>query len=164
LPYSAYTDQMCATDPTTGLNNVCYWTVPSANPYRLLSYTQYKNYDIGSHEGTSSYTAYDVTFNKQYANRWSFLSGFGLYLVHPNTTNPLNPNQAYTASQNDLPAWTPTFKMNGTYQLPDMPAFLPGAMHKAFGGFVWSGTFTTQKGDWYGRSAQVKDVLGTTDT
>ncbi len=110
------------------------------------------------------YTAYDVTFNKQYANKWSFLTGVGMYLVHPNTVNAPTPNATLSNSQNDLSAWTPTFKMNATYELPAIPAFLPGALHKGLGGFLWSTTFTSQKGDWYGRSAQVKDALGTTDT
>ena len=164
LPASAYTDVVCGTDPITHLQNVCAYTVPTSNPNRLVSYTLYKNYDLKTHEGQSSYTAYDVTFNKQYANRWSFLTGFGLYLVHPNTANPMFPTQVLTNSQNDLASWTPSFKMNGAYELPAIPAFLPGALHKGFGGFVWSGTFTSQKGDWYGRSAQVKDLLGTTET
>jgi hypothetical protein len=149
LPYSAYSDVRCAVDPVTGSQDVCYYTVPTTNPNRLLTDVNYVGYNKDTHEGQSAYTAYDVTFNKQYSNRWSFLAGFGIDLIHPNTANPRTPNAAIAAPQSDLASWNPSFKMNGTYELP--------------AGLVWSSTFTSQSGDWYSRSVNVKDALGTTD-
>src|SRR5262249_15690749 len=74
LPYSAYTDIRCVTDPgRDGITNtsddnpngpVCTYSIPSSNPNRSITNVTFANY--GSHEGMSSFTSYDVTFNKNY--------------------------------------------------------------------------------------------------
>ncbi len=45
LPYNAYSVQTCAADSGaggTGATDVCYWSIPSANPNRLLTDTVYR--------------------------------------------------------------------------------------------------------------------------
>ncbi len=163
LPYSSYTDVRCGVDPgrdgktgTADDGQVCAWSVPSSNPNRTLVNNLYKEVDTNSHENQSEYTAYEVTLNKQYSNKWSFLAGITVDLGRVGTPNAINPNQtAYgyntgSSSVGTLPVWSNSFKMNGTYQFPL--------------GLLYASTLTTQSGDWYNRTAQVKNALGTTVT
>lgn len=167
LPYSAYTDVRSGVDrgrdgiAGTADDGVVYaWSVPASNRNRTVVNRLFTNFDMKTHEGQNAFTAYEVTFNKQYSNNWSFLAGYTFDLQHPGTPNPLNPNHllyGYTTvpfgtSPNNagawtLPAWSNSFKMNGTYQLPL--------------GIMYASTLTTQSGDWYNRTAQVTNALGT---
>jgi hypothetical protein len=104
----------------------------------------FTNYDMDKHEGSNSYTAYEATFNKNVSNGWSMLAGVTLDLAHVNNAFPLNPNQDYYNWQ--LPVWSNSFKLSGTYQLPF--------------GMVYAATLTTQSGDWFNRTAQVTNALG----
>lgn len=168
LPYGAYTDVRSAVDrgrdgiTGTADDRVVYaWSVPANNSNRTAVNRLFANYDLKANEGASSYTAYEVTLSKQYSDKWSFLSGYTLDLQHPGTPNPLNPNHllyGYTtvpfgttpsnAGTWTLPTWSSSFKVNGTYQLPF--------------GVMYASTLTAQSGDWYNRTAQVTNALGTT--
>jgi hypothetical protein len=155
LPYSAYTDLVSGVDRgrdglmNTADDGVVYaWSVPAANPNRTVVNRLFTNYDMETGEGQASFTAYELTLNKQYSDRWSFLAGYTFDLQHLGRANPLNPNQElYTWT---IPTWSNSFKLNGTYELPF--------------GIVYAGTLTTQSGDWFTRSAQVRNALGSTVT
>ncbi len=155
LPYSAYSDVRCAVDPgrdgktgTPDDGSVCAWSVPSGNPNRLVTNKLFSNVDLSKNEGQNSYTAYDVTFNKNFSKGWSFLAGFTTDLGHVSNNFPLNPNQDKYNWQ--LPVWSNVFKMSGTYQLPF--------------GLVYGATLSSQSGDWYNRTAQVTNALNSTVT
>jgi len=172
LPFSAYTQETCVADPgrdglgdTPGLAPVCTYAVPdgthtpgiAANPNRLVVNNLYVNYNLSTHEGQATYTGYDFTFNKNYANKWSFLAGYGLSLAHAAEPNAITPDQLLYFHNQTLTTWRNAIKMSGQYGLPDIPYF-PG--HK-LGGVQWSSTYTAQSGDWYDRTADVTNALGT---
>jgi hypothetical protein len=160
-PFSAYTDIRCAADPLISTNSVCTYSVPSNFPNRTAVNQLFTNYDLSKNEGQAMYSAYDFTFNKNFSNKWSLLAGYGVDLAHPNTSNPLTPDQMLFNSQSDLPTWSQSFKMNGIYELPSIPLLFHDASVK---GFMWSSSFTAQSGDWYSRTANVTNTLGTVVT
>ncbi len=187
-PYSTYTAQTCVPDPgrdgvlsiadggptlnpKTGLANnstddnptgpVCTTTVPVANTNFNLTNVLYQDYNRSLHEDESAATYFNLTFNKNYANKWSFVADFGESFSRATSAIPLTPDQMMYNHTGDFPTWNQTFKMNGTYELPKLPLFIG---HRSLGGFMWASTFTSQSGAWYGRSAQVTDVRGTTAT
>jgi Carboxypeptidase regulatory-like domain len=153
LPYDAYTDVRSGVDPgrdgitgTADDGEVFAWSIPASNPNRTTIDRLFTNYDLSKNEGGNSYTAYEVTFNKAFSDKWSLLTAYTLDLGHVNNAFPLNPNQAYYNWQ--LPVWSNSFKMNGTYELPY--------------GLIYAATLTTQSGDWYNRTAQVRNALNST--
>jgi len=163
LPYSAYTDVRCATDPGrdgvvgTADDNlhgpVCTYSVPSSNTNRSTTNVTFANY--GSNEGLSSYTSYDFTFNKNNSNGWSFLAGYSISLAHQGVQNPQTPDQMLYGANFVLASWSQTMHLNGTYAIPLFK-------DKWYGGLQWSSTFSIQNGDWLDRLAQVTNALGTT--
>jgi hypothetical protein len=170
LPYSAYTDirtgtdpgrdgKICsATNPCSGSVNwdadnnpngpLVVYSIPSSNPNRTVVNRLFTNYDTDRHEGQNAYTAYEATFNKNVSNGWSMLAGFTVDLAHVSNAFPLNPNQAVYNWQ--LPVWSNSFKLSGTYQLPL--------------GMIYASTLTTQSGDWFNRTAQVTNALNSAVT
>jgi hypothetical protein len=155
LPYSAYSDIRCGVDPgrdgkanTSDDGQVCAWSIPSTNPDRTVVDRLFTNVDLSTNEGQNSYTAYEVTFNKNFSKGWSLLAGFSADLAHASTNIPLNPNQAQYNWQ--LPVWSNAFKLSGTYQLPF--------------GLVYGATLSTQSGDWFNRTAQIRNALNSTVT
>ena len=155
LPYSAYTDVRNAADPgrdgkagTSDDRVVSVWSVPSNNPNRTVVNRLFTNYDMKSHEGSANYTAFETTFNKNVSQGWSVLAGITIDMGHVNSAIPLNPNQAIYNWQ--LPVWSNSFKLSGTYQLPY--------------GAMYASTLTTQSGDWYNRQAQVTNALNASVT
>jgi hypothetical protein len=150
LPYEAYTDIRSAADRgrdgiagTSDDSRVYVWSVPQSNPNRTVVNRLFTNVDMDKGEGKNAYTAYEVTFNRNFAQGWSFLAGFTLDLAHVNNNFPLNPNQAFYNWQ--LPVWSNSLKMSGTYELPL--------------GLMYGSTLTTQSGDWFNRQAQVTNAL-----
>jgi len=165
LPYEQYTEVRSGVDrgrdgiAGTADDGVIYaWSVAATNPNRTAVNKLFTNVDLDSHENVSSYTAYEVTFNKQVSDKWSFLAGYTIDLQHPGNPNALNPNHVLygfaTAANGPgswtLPTWSNSLKMSGTYDLPF--------------GLLYGATLTSQSGDWYTRTAQVANALGTTLT
>jgi hypothetical protein len=153
-PFEAYTD--VRSGPDIGRDNVAgtsddgpavyTWSVPRTYPTFGEVNTLVVNNRDG--EGVDQYTAYEMTFNKQYAEGWSFLGSYTLSMRHENSTDALTPNALYYRF--DLPIWDHAVKMNGTYELPF--------------GFMWGSTWTSQSGNWYGRSVRVRNALGSNQT
>ncbi len=186
-PYEAYTSITSADDPgrdgklgTSDDNpygRIFYYSVPDSyvNPAsratRLSPTNQtWVNVDRGSNEGVSHYTGYNVDFNKNYSNKWQMLVGYAISLAHGGNTNPLTPNaRLYPNSMaQSLPGhnkawdvtWHHSLKMSGQYGLPDVPLLFGYKL----AGVSWSSTFTAQTGEWYGRSAEVRDVRNQTQS
>jgi len=165
-PYSSYTDIRCAVDPGPDAKlgtaddgaNVCTYSVPLSNANRTVTDILYAK--AGANEGVSGYTAFNVTFNKQFSNKWSFLAGYGVDLGHPGFYNALTPNDTLYQATAGLTTWSQSWKMNGTYDLPSIPLF----RGHSFAGLKWSSVYTAQSGDWYSRSFDVKDAAGNTQT
>jgi len=164
LPMSAYSQETCVADPgrdgltdTPGLAPVCTYNVPTTNPNRTVTNVLFKNYNLSTNEGTAAYTGYDFTFSKNYANRWSFLAGYGLSFARAAEPNPITPDQLLYFGNQVLGTWRNAIKMSGQYGLPDVPYW---SGHK-IGGIQWSSTYTAQSGDWYDRTADVTNGLGT---
>jgi hypothetical protein len=154
-PYDSYTDLRFYADPgpdgVTGNGDdpgktIYAWSVPRTYPTQGQTNDLYVNLRPG--EGKDQYTAYEVTFNKQRSNKWSFLGSYGIDLSHESGNDPITPNAAMY--QWDLPEWRQEVKLNGTYELP--------------AGFMWGSTYTAQTGDWYGRTVQVRDALNSNVT
>jgi hypothetical protein len=167
-PLSAYSDVKCATDPGrdgvigTADDNpngpICAYSIPTANPNRLITNNLYKNYAPG--EGTAQYTSYDFLFNKNYSNGWQFLAGYDVSFARAATANPINPNQILYNHNSDLGTWRNAIKMSGLYGVPGIPYFKG---HK-LNGVQWSSTYTAQSGDWYDRTADITDFEGNKQT
>jgi hypothetical protein len=185
-PYSSYTSQTCAHDPGrdgilsiadggpainkyTGLANtsadddpfgpVCTTTVPTTNTLFALSNTYYENYDRANHEDETANTYWNVTFNKNFANKWSFVADFGAQHSRTSSSYPLTPDAATYNHVGMFPTNNENFKMNGTYSLPALPLFVG---HKSLGGFQYASSFVSQSGAWYGRSASVVNSRNST--
>jgi len=147
-PFSAYTDIRQGVDPGrddtfgTADDGVVYVysvprTFPTAGQVNQFTTNRDKN------EGNSLYTGFDITLNKQHANKWSYLIGFTPSYRKGGVNLPLTPNN--TLYSRIAPSWDSAIKMNGTYDLPF--------------GFRYGATFQTQSGDWYGRTVTVRNAL-----
>lgn len=150
-PYSAYTDVRTGIDPgrdnrinTADDKTIQVYSIPRTFPTFGQQSTLITARE--GDEGSSLYTAYEATFNKQYANKWSLMLGSMASYRKVGILYPTNPNAALYP--NFAPAWDYSIKANGTYDLPL--------------GFRYSATFNAQSGDWYGRTVQIPNALNTT--
>ena len=147
-PFSSYTDVRTGIDPgrdnkvgTADDGIVSVWSVPRTYPTfgQINQFTTNR----GKSEGSSLYTGYELTYNRRYANKWSFLAGYTLAYKKIGVSDALTPNAlVYTYV---VPAWDYAFKVNGTYDLPF--------------GFRYAATYNAQSGDWYGRTVQIRNAL-----
>lgn len=147
-PFSAFTDVRYGVDP--GRDNVAgtaddgqmqVWSVPRSYPTFGRIDQLIKNVD--ENEGNDLYTAYELTFNKQYAQGWSLLASYTADFAKIRNNEPQNPNQLLYNWQ--FPRWNDTVKINGTYNLP--------------WGLSYGSTYSAQSGEYYGRFAQMRNAL-----
>jgi hypothetical protein len=101
-----------------------------------------------------------VTFNKQYANNWSFLFSYDLDRRDLRDSTPRNPNEALygpgTATGNNYgvqnfqfarKSWNHAMRLSGTYLLP--------------WGITFASSFQAQSGDYFFREVQIRDANNT---
>jgi len=174
LGYADYTQLTCADDRgvdgkagTTDDNpfgRVCYYNVPTTNPkFSAPTNTTYQPLDLKHHEGNGNYTGYTFTFNKNYSHRWQLVAAFDVDMSHSVNTTNLTPNGVisdYLGRLGDV-TWHQSMKTSGIYSVPDIPLFVKGFK---LSGVQYAGSYIAQDGSWYGRSADVKDGRGTTQT
>jgi len=150
-PFESYSDVRTATDP--GRDN----KIGTADDKIMSVYSVNRNYPTfnqqnslitarGDNEGTSLYTGYEATFNKQFSQGWSMLFGYMASFRKVGILDATNPNALLYPQF--APAWDYSFKANGTYDLP--------------WGIRYAATFNAQSGDWYGRSVQITNALNST--
>jgi hypothetical protein len=153
LPFDAYSDFRSAVDP--GRDNIVgtaddgimfAWSVPRTYPGFGQVNTFTTNVDDG--EAEARYWAYETTFSKQYASGWSFLASGSADLARIENRTPTNPNLAFYNWE--LPVWNYGVKLNGTYELPF--------------GITYASTYSAQSGEYFGRSAQMRNALNSTVT
>lgn len=159
LPYDAYTVATAGIDP--GPDNV----TGTADDRPLTVYSVPRTYPtfgqsierVVQATREDRYHAFGVTFNKQYANNWSFLFSFDSDYRNLSNNAPRNPNEALHGPQDGgtgttnygyrRPSWNYAMRMSGTYLLP------------------WNVTLASsllaQSGDYYFREVQIRDALGT---
>ena len=153
MPYEAYTDVRSAVDPgpdnITGTEDdgVMYaWSVPRTYPGfgQVNTFTT----NVADGEGGAEYTGYEATFSKHYSRGWSLLVSGTADVAHVHSVDPQNPNQElYTW---DFPKWSYGIKVNGTYNLP--------------WGITYAATYSAQSGEYFTRSAQMRNALNSTVT
>jgi hypothetical protein len=164
LPYDAYTVTTTGIDP--GADNV----TGTADDRTLTVYSVPRTYPtfgqnierIVQAEGDNKYHAMGVTFNKQYADNWSFLFSFDADYRDLADNAPRNPNEALYGPQAAAisgsntgtgnyqfaaPSWNYAMRLSGTYQLP--------------WGISYASSYTAQSGDYYFREVQIRDALNT---
>ncbi|HUQ89164.1 MAG TPA: TonB-dependent receptor [Vicinamibacterales bacterium] len=162
LPYEAYTVATTGVDP--GPDN----RTGTADDQTLTVYSVPRTYAgfgqnverIVQAEGNNRYHAFGVTFNKQYANNWSFLFSFDRDYRDLRDNAPRNPNEALygpgTTTGNNYgiqnfqfatPSWNSAMRLSGTYLLP--------------WGITFASSFQAQSGDYYTREVQIRDALNT---
>jgi Carboxypeptidase regulatory-like domain len=150
-PFSAYTDVRSGIDPGrdnkvgTADDGVVYvWSVPRT----YATFGQQNSFitNRDKNEGNSLYTGYETSFNKQFADKWSFLAGYTFSYRKVGVNLAQNPNELFY--NRIAPAWDQAFKMNGTYDLPL--------------GIRYASTFQAQTGDWYPRTVQIRNALNST--
>ncbi|MBI4473870.1 MAG: TonB-dependent receptor, partial [Acidobacteria bacterium] len=151
MPFEAWTDVRYAADP--GRDNVLgtaddgimqTWSVPRSYPTfgqinRLIT-------NVADNEGNDLYTAYELTFNKQFSGGWSLLGAYTTDFSKRRDNRPENPNQLLY--RNELPEWYQSVKINGQKDLP--------------WGFMYSSAYSAQQGQYYGREAQMRNALNQT--
>jgi hypothetical protein len=98
---------------------------------------------VDKNEGNDLYTAYEMTFNKQYSTGWSLLAAYTADFGKQASNFPQNPNQLVYNWQD--PRWNYTVKLNGTYDLPF--------------NLRYGSTYSAQSGEYYSRSAQMRNAL-----
>ena len=150
MPFDAYTDVRTAADPGrdniigTADDGVMYaWSVPRTYPgfnqvNRLIT-------NLAGGEGGADYTAYEATFSKQYSQGWSFLASGTADVGKTRNADPQNPNQE--RYNWEFPKWNYGVKINGTYDLPF--------------GISLSSSYNAQSGEYFSRSAQMRNALNT---
>jgi Carboxypeptidase regulatory-like domain len=159
LPYDAYTVTTTGVDPgpdnrtgTADDRTLTVYSVPRTFPTFGQSIER-----VVQATREDRYHAFGVTFNKQYANNWSFLFSFDTDYRNLSNNTPRNPNEALHGPQDGgtgtttygyrSPSWNYAMRMSGTYMLP------------------WNVTFASsllaQSGDYYFREVQIRDALGT---
>lgn len=159
LPYDAYTVSTTGIDPgpdnTTGTaddKTLTVWSVPRTYP------TFGQNIErVVQADREDRYHAFGVTFNKQYANNWSFLFSFDTDKRDLSDNSPRNPNEALYGPQDGgtgtttwghrADSWNYSMRLSGTYLLP--------------WDITYASSFTAQSGDYYFREVQIRDALGT---
>jgi len=157
-PFEAFTDVRTYPDPgPDGVDNtqddtgrnlrpIYVWSVPRTYPTQGQTDDLIANLRDG--EGKDQFTAYEVTFSKQYSQNWSALAGYAIDMAHENDNDSLNPNDLWY--RYDAPYWRQALKMNGQYELP--------------WGLMWAGTFSAQSGAWYDRTVQKRNALNSNVT
>jgi hypothetical protein len=162
LPYEAYTVSTTGVDPgpdnrtgTADDQTLTVWSVPRTYP------TFGQNIErIVQAEGDNRYHALGVTFNKQYANNWSFLFSFDTDYRDLRDNAPRNPNEALygpgTATGNNYgvqnfqfakPSWNYAVRLSGTYLMK--------------WDITYASSLLMQSGDYFFREVQIRDALGT---
>ena len=159
LPYEAYTVVTNGVDPgpdnrtgTADDRTIQVYSVPRTYP------TFGQNIEhIVQASRKDKYHAFGLTFNKQFANKWSFLFSVDTDYRDLDNNAPRNPNEALHGPQDGgtgtgsygyrSDSWNYAVRMSGTYLLP------------------WNMTFASsllaQSGDYYFREVQIRDALGT---
>jgi hypothetical protein len=159
LPYDAYTVTTTGVDPgpdnRTGTADdqvLTLYSVPRTYP------TFGQNIErVVQADREDRYHAFGVTFNKQYANNWSFLFSFDTDKRDLSDNSPRNPNEALYGSQDGgtgttnyghrADSWNYAMRMSGTYLLP--------------WGMTFASSLLAQSGDYFFREVQIRDALGT---
>ena len=152
-PLSAYTDVRYAVDP--GRDNIVgtaddrqmqAWSVPRTYPTfgQVINHTV----QVAENEGNDLYTAYEVTFNKQYSDKWSLLVSYLGDFAKTRGNIPTTPNGLIYRWE--YPTWNNTWKLSGQYDLP--------------WGLMYSSAYLAQTGDYHGRSAQMRNALNSNVT
>ncbi len=169
-PYSKYSDLRCATDPgrdakagtadDNPAGQACTYSIPSTDPAFSVTNQLFQANDAKTHEGNNSYTGYTLTFNKNYSQRWQFVGAYDIDLAHSVNVNPDNPNAVLSNARSAPTVWNQSLKMSGLYGVPDIPLLFGFKL----AGVQYASSFISQNGAWYGRSAQVRDANGTTQT
>ena len=164
LPYDAYTVTTTGIDPgrdnrtgTADDSVLTIYSVPRTHPGFGQNVER-----IVQAEGNNRYHAMGVTFNKQYANNWSFLFSYDIDYRDLRDNAPRNPNEALYGPQNgavsgnntgvgnyqfSAPSWNHAMRLSGTYQLP--------------WGLTYASSFQAQSGDYFVREVQIRDALNT---
>ena len=161
LPFDAYTVATNYVDPgpdnrtgTADDGTVVLYSVPRSYP----TFGQNIEHRVQA-TGNNRYHAMGVTFNKQYANNWSFLFSLDTDYRDLRDNAPRNPNEVRygpgtgtgTGSyQFARPSWNYALRMSGTYLLP--------------WGVTFASSLNAQSGDYFFRELQVRDPNGTNVT
>jgi hypothetical protein len=159
-PYEAYTDVRYAVDPgrdnvegTADDGQLQAWSVPRSWPTFADVNELFTN--VANDEAKDVYTSYEATFNKRHAGGWSILASYQSDFAKIRCSErrsrgcdliPQNPNDLlYTFN---LPRWHHSLKLHGQYDLPY--------------GVMFSSSFRSQSGDYYGREALMRNALNST--
>ncbi len=95
-----------------------------------------------------------------HSQRWQFVGAYDIDLAHSVNVNPDNPNAVLSNARSAPTVWNQSLKMSGLYGVPDIPLLFGFKL----AGVQYASSFISQNGAWYGRSAQVRDANGTTQT
>jgi hypothetical protein len=153
-PYEAFTDVVNRVDPgrdnvagTADDNVIQVYSVPRTYP----TFGQIKELTVNAApgEGDDTYNAFEATFSKSYANRWSLLASYSADRRQIKNIDPRNPNEKLygVSSVWELPETFQGARLSGTYEMPWR--------------VLVASTFTAQQGEYFNRIVQAPDALNT---
>lgn len=149
-PFDLWTEQRSAVDP--GPDNIVgnaddgvmyAWSLPAGHP-ALATVNELTTRS----DAKTTYNAFEGTFSRHYSKGWSFLASLTADVANPENATPQNPNQQFYNWE--LERWNYGVKVNGTYQLP--------------WGIGFASTFNAQSGEYFSRTAQMRNALNSTVT
>lgn len=149
-PYELWTEKRTAVDPGpdnivgTADDGVMYaWSLPVGSP-ALATVNELTTWS----DARTTYNAFEGTFSRRYANGWSMLASLTADVADPKNATPQNPNAEFYNWE--LKRWNYGVKVNGSYDLP--------------WGIGFASTFNAQSGEYYSRTAQMRNALNSTVT
>lgn len=161
-PFSAYTDVLCGVKGSSSTNGIDPGrdnVVGTADDGVMCAYSISRNFptfattntlttNLAKGEGRNQFSAIEATFNKQAADKWSFLATYTADFADEGNNIPQTPNALLYNWQ--IPTWRYGLRLSGTYDAP--------------WGLKWGTTYDAQSGSPFSRSAQMTNALGSTVT
>ena len=123
LPFEAYTEVAVGNDPgpdnivgTSDDQDVPLYSVSRDHPFFGTDF----EHTIPSldDEGNDLYTGYELTFNKQFSDGYSFMASYSNSFRKLRSNNPITPNALLYNYRLQKPEWNQSIKINGVYELP----------------------------------------------
>jgi hypothetical protein len=119
------------------------WAYSIPKDYPTFATTKTLTTNLDPHEGRNQFSAIEATFNKQAADKWSFLATYTADFADEGNNIPTTPNAMLYNWQ--IPTWRYGLRLSGTYDAPF--------------GLKWGTTYDAQSGVLFGRSVQMRNAL-----
>ena len=155
LPFEAYTEIRVGND--VGPDNIAGTSDDQDVPLYSVSRdheffgTDFEHtIQAGDNEGNDLYTGYELTFNKQFSDGYSFMASYSNSFRKLRSNDPITPNALLYNYRLQKPEWNQSIKINGVYELPY--------------GIQYSTSILGQSENWYNREIRIRNALNSNVT